>query len=396
MFKELIDLLNAQIKENNERAAKINASIDGEKDEKVLAERKAEIEEIAKRNKDLASKRDDLIKKMNDIAERSFTESKKIAPAGNPVETLEERNKKFKDAIRTRSAVIEARSLLSDKAPFAVGAEGINGVHTAAPSLVDYVDVQTRLGENNERIGYDTGDTELSEHASGAAITVSDLTGGYVELPAYDVATIIKVDRKVWDNPNTDVQAYVEAKLQQAFRKTAGKLIANGVDGKFFGIANAVDSAKDSMVSVGTQAKIDAQTLRSIVIKTTGNQDEVPGAGLLLLNKADLAKFADVRGTNEKKAVYEFKPDENDTNTGILSDGGIAVRYILVSSIPENTMYYGKGLGYRLNLYSNMRIEASTEAFFSTDEVAVKGVTSVGGNVQDKFAWSKITIGAGA
>ena len=63
-----------------------------------------------------------------------------------------------------------------------------------------------------------------------------------------------------------------------------------------------------------------------------GGDEFSGGQGVLFLNKTDLIALGDVRGTNEKKAVYEITPDANP-NTGIIKDGGLAVKYCICSAL---------------------------------------------------------------
>lgn len=122
-----------------------------------------------------------------------------------------------------------------------------------------------------------------------------------------------------------------------------------------------------------------------------GGDDAVEGGGVLLLNKDDLIAFGDVRGTNEKKAVYEIEFDDGSTTTGIIKDGGLAVRFCIDNALSalsasgtaagKYCMVYGKPLAYQLDLFGPYSVEVSKDYKFAEGLLAVMGEAMIGGNV---------------
>ena len=108
-----------------------------------------------------------------------------------------------------------------------------------------------------------------------------------------------------------------------------------------------------------------------------GGDEFSGGQGVLFLNKTDLISLGDVRGTNEKKAVYEIIPDANP-NTGIIKDGGMAVRYCICSALTacsgteqsssaaQRTMFYGDPKNFELDLFSNYEVRVSEDFAFTS------------------------------
>jgi len=113
----------------------------------------------------------------------------------------------------------------------------------------------------------------------------------------------------------------------------------------------------------------------------------------LFLNKNDLIAFGDVRGTSEKKAIYEITPDGNNPNTGIIKDGGLSVRYVICSDVTAltgsaetgatriKTMIYGNPYNYKLGLFGDYEVSVSDDYKFGEGMLTVKGEAMVGGNV---------------
>ena len=122
-----------------------------------------------------------------------------------------------------------------------------------------------------------------------------------------------------------------------------------------------------------------------------GGDEEIAGNAVLFLNKKDLIAFGDVRGTNEKKAVYEITPDAANPNTGIIRDGGLAVRYCINSNLKASSaittapggyyMIYGVPTTYELGIFSDYNVRVSEDYAFKTRMIAVLGEVMIGGNV---------------
>ena len=135
---------------------------------------------------------------------------------------------------------------------------------------------------------------------------------------------------------------------------------------------------------------IDETTLRKIALNY-GGDDSIVGNAVLILNRADLIAFGDVRGTNEKKAVYEITPDQANPNTGVIKDGGLSVRYVLnknldalsASATAESTygMIYGVPTCYELGIFSDFNVTVAEEAELKRRMIAVLGEVMIGGNV---------------
>ncbi len=121
-----------------------------------------------------------------------------------------------------------------------------------------------------------------------------------------------------------------------------------------------------------------------------------------MLNKKDLIAFGDVRGTNEKKAIYEFEFDAGSTTTGTIKEGGLIVRFCINNALPaledadegEYTMTYGKPLAYQLDLFGPYSVEVSRDYKFGEGLLAVMGEVMVGGNVVTHNGFLRVKKGA--
>ena len=192
-----------------------------------------------------------------------------------------------------------------------------------------------------------------------------------------------------------------------ALRKKVAELIVKG-NGTTepYGIINAVNTESTPEVIYETltvsDATIDEKTLRKIVFAYDEN---VGGNARLYLNKKDLIAFGDVRGTNEKKAVYEITPDGSNPNTGIIKDGGLSVPYTICSDVVAlsastkgsaaiKTMIYGDPSNYKLGLFGDYEVSVSEDYKFAEGLLAVRGEAMVGGNLTFDKGMVVVTLAA--
>ena len=126
-------------------------------------------------------------------------------------------------------------------------------------------------------------------------------------------------------------------------------------------------------------------------ISAAGEGVTVEGNAVLFLNKLDLIAFGDVRGENEKQAVYEITPDSNNPNTGTIKDGGLTVRYCLnsdcaalsASGTPAAavTMFYGNPKCAKLDLFSPYEVTLLEERFADEGMLGINGDVQLGADV---------------
>lgn len=221
-------------------------------------------------------------------------------------------------------------------------------------------------------------------------------TGDYHNTdPEFDYVTINKVKITAYTEitdealklPNVAYQSYVAQNIQTAIRKKISKMILTG-DGNqsFVGIfnapANVIPTASDLSL-----AAIDADTLDDIVF-AYGGDEEVEGVATLFLSKADLAAFAAIRDSENRK-LYTINPRGN---TGTISSAGsFNVPYIINSAAPALSaagtavdtycMAYGIPVNYEMPIFSNLTVEESRDFKFRTGQVAYRASIWAGGNV---------------
>ena len=289
---------------------------------------------------------------------------------------IETRAKQLRE---TRSVTISGGTLVQPKKT-----GGINDPHVEVSSIVDQVKAEPCEGMGEYEVAYVISSGEGADTEEGAEVADTDPIFGAAVITPGTITTYAEVSREVLKLSDQAYLARVEKAARDALRKkVAKKIVATAADPKFTSIFNAAACHTDVEITA-----IDATTLRKIAM-SYGGDESIPGNAVLYLCKADLIAFGDVRGTNEKKAVYEITPDASNPNTGIIKDGGLSVRYCLnsgLTSIAAQTagaysMAYGNPGAYELGVFSDYTIIVDESAALKRRMIAVLGEVMMGGNV---------------
>lgn len=317
------------------------------------------------------------IRKKMDIRGRLGNVEQKAAGAG-AFDEKEERARKF---VEQRATTIASGAIAT---PTSVNTD-INPDLNTGNSILDIVKIEDCNGMSGNLVPYEKPGMAAGVDGEGQQ-TESDAAFDYAKIEPVTVDVYTEVSNEVMKLTPVKYLAAIEAAAKKALRKKIAWLIVasdSNKNTKFFGINKAA-----ACVTVKKIASIDADTLRDIILSYGGDED-VAGAAVLILSKKDLQAFGAVRGTNEKKAVYEIIPDTENPNSGIIKDGGLSCRYTLNKNMPSiadagkdtDCMYYGKPLAYEVDIFSDFTIKVSEDAAFKKRMLAVLGEVMVGGNV---------------
>lgn len=359
---------------------------------------------LKKRLQQIEARRSELLKELEgDITEERLaeieTEQKKLEDEENQIrkkldlrgklEETEQKEGGISDETQQRAQrFMETRALTVASGTIAAPTDTqneVNGMLESGKGILDLVFVQDCHGMGSNLVPYEKPRLEAGTDEEGKS-TEGNFVTDYAAIAPVTVDVYTEISREAKNlTPVRYMQAVQRAALT-ALRKKVSKLIVcsdSTENTRFFGINTA-----KACVTVKELEKIDAATLRTIILSYGGDED-VAGAAILMLTKEDLQAFGAVRGTNEKKAVYEIMPDEENPNTGIIKDGGLSCRYSLNSSLKafgkaaagEDVMYYGKPKAFELDIFGDYNITVSEDAALKKRMIAVLGEVMVGGNV---------------
>lgn len=297
-------------------------------------------------------------------------------------DNAESRAKAFAETGKMTFDTTESRSVLVSSGTLATPTEvaGINDIVGArVSSIVDMVKIVNANGMGAYKVAYQKTDATAGAQTEGDAYHEGEPTFDFVEITPSTESIISYVSKQVKKQTPLAYQQKVSASALTALRKRAAKYITDKV------VASALNTAL-------TITAIDATTLRKIAL-SYGGDESVVGAATLFLNKKDLVKFGDVRGANEKKAIYTITPDAGNPNTGIISEGGLSVPYCIDSDMPENKMAYGQPYGFEFALFSDYEIAVSEDFKFDKGLLAIRGDVEFGGDVTVQGGFVVATIG---
>lgn len=212
----------------------------------------------------------------------------------------------------------------------------------------------------------------------------------------YEVNVTSYVDRNISNLSPANYLSKTQAMAMQAMRRVVAGLIYKG-DGQvspiMFGAMTAKNTDGEAMYSSlpATAGSVTADTLMDLYF-AYGGDDELGGSAGLYLNKADLKAIGELRGTNEKRRLFDITPNDGNPNTGIIKDGGYIIPYTLSSGLaslatavagasPIPTMAYGNPLAYELALFGTYSIRVD-ESYKAADRMlTILGDVMVGGNL---------------
>lgn len=320
----------------------------------------------------------------NPVATYGGTNENKRGAAG--AADAEKRAQHLVDTNRMTITNDEARSVLISSGNIATPTKvgGINDVFNTVSSIVDMVKVTNCEGMGKYRVALETADATAAKQTEGAAAANSEPTFKYVDIDPETVAVLSYISKQVRKQSPLNYEAKVRAAALTALRKEAAKIITT-----------AIITDADSLTAQVPVTAIGADTLRKIALNYGGDENVV-GNAVLFLNKKALVAFGDVRGSNEKKAVYEITPDASNPNTGIIKDGGLSVKYCLNSNLADDKLIYGQPHNFELGLFSKYEINVSEDFAIDKLMLTIVGDVELGGKIVKKDGFVVATIGGAA
>lgn len=292
------------------------------------------------------------------------------AHAANDNEKAEARAKAFAESGKMTIDNAEVRAVLVSSGKLATPTEvaGINDVIGArVSSIVDLVKITDASGMGAYKVAYQTADATAATQTEGSAYNASDPTFDFVTISPQTEAVLSYISKQARKQTPLNYQAKVNESALVALRKRAAaivtsKLLASGLNTKLYSVT------------------LNETVLRKIAFNY-GGDESIVGAATLFINKADLITLGDVRGTSDKKPVYEITPDASNPNTGIIKDGGLSVPYCIDSNLTSGTLVYGQPRCFELALFSNYEINVSEDFAFDKGLLAIRGDVELGGDV---------------
>lgn len=347
-----------RMKEIEARKAELLKEIgEGKADETRLAEIKDEANRLSKEQEELRAKMDlnDMLKPAA-VTEQRSKEQKSVSAADEFRKTNRMNIPMFKE---NRALLVSSGKLAT---PTAVSTE-IGALPEVVSSIVDDVETIDATG---------TGTWEFPYKKTGAVAT--DVTEGQAiggTGSSYDKTSIGPSEWGVIDEVSNQVNKMTNVAYASAVQNSAYLGLRKKGKEKITAAILASDLAEKR-----TGIKLDQDYVRSVVLGYDSDES-VAGGTKLYINKKDLAVLGKVRGTNEKKALFEIA--FTDENNGTIKEGGTVINFSLNSSVPEGTQIYGQPKTVKMLLWGDYEVSTDQGGdYFKRNMMGVRGLATAG------------------
>ena len=240
----------------------------------------------------------------------------------------------------------------------------------------------------------DANGAKVSTAAGTARTASADPTFGVAKISPYELTTTSYVDRNIARLTPANYYAKVFNMAMKAMRRDTVKMIFNG-DGQatndMFGIKTAKNVAGANIFATLNVGAVNEDLLTELMF-AYGGDEELGGNCRLYLNKKDLQAIGKIRGTNEKRRLYDIVPDAANPNIGTIREGGTIVPYSIskqLTALSESTagaaaipaMVYGDPRNYELGLFGDYTVRVDESIKGVERMLTILGDAMVGGNL---------------
>lgn len=219
----------------------------------------------------------------------------------------------------------------------------VSGLADVGSGIIDDVHAVEMVGAGAWEVPYKKSDAKASDVTEGQAVAGTAST--------YGVVTINPSEWGVYDEVSRQVEKMTPANYLAAVETSA--LIALREEG-----ANKIITAVQSsdLVEKRNSIPLDDKYVRDLVM----GYRSIAGKGpvKLYINKDDMATLGKVRGTNEKRAVYQITYDDGGLNlSGTIQDGGTAVSFRITDGLATGTQLFGQPMNIDMPMWGGYEIE---------------------------------------
>ena len=368
------------------------------------AEYRAEMEKVGNMNSEISD-----VEKLLEEQDRKFMEQGKT-PAEEKDKALERaeilrKGGEVKFSARETMRDVYQASKQTTLAPGSIvqptgaGSDIRDPLGNVVCSVVDEVYVQDLTGMGAYLEPYviseiDAKGGKVSTNAGKARTASTDPTFGVAKISPYELTTTSYVDRNIARLTPANYYAKVFAMAMRAMRRDTVEMIFNG-DGQgtpdMYGIKNAKNVAGSAIFASLNVEEVGPDLLTDLMF-AYGGDEELGGNCRLYLNKKDLQALGKLRGTNEKRRLFDIVPDAGNPNTGIIREGGTIVPYSISSKLTAlsastagssdiQTMVYGDPMNYELGLFGDYTVRVDESVKAVERMLTILGDAMVGGNL---------------
>lgn len=369
-IEDLEKFIQEKADEFNEIVKEIQA--DPADDDGTEEEKSAAIDELTERAENVLTKKREamgvLAEKKAEAEKRERVDKVKVgaiptrAIGGKMDSERDQAAKRFADSGR-----MEIRQILSTgkiATPRAVG--GIGEIAPSEAGIVDDVNAIPLTGSGTYRAAYKKTDAAAADVTDGAAVAGTASTYDYVDINPAEWGVLDEISQQVAKMTPLDYQAAVANSAVNALRATAS--------------AKIVAAIEASDLTEAVTVALDQDYLRTITL----GFHAIPGKGnaCLYIGQEDIATLSKVRGTGEKRPLYEFTFDEGTTTSGVISEGGLATRFRILPALAKGKQIFGQPGTVDMPMWGDYSVETDQGGdYFKRNMIGVRGLQTAGADL---------------
>ncbi len=272
---------------------------------------------------------------------------------------------------------IEMRQLLSTGTiakPSEVG--GINGLGEVGNDIVDDVHAFSLTGNGSWIAAYKVTDAEAAAVTDGSAVGGTASTYNYVTISPSEWGVLDEISKQVRKLTPLSYLAAIEESAVIALRNYASSKIVTAI--------------QNSSIAQAVTAPLDADYLRTLALGFRA----IPGKGdvRLYLAQADLLTLGKVRGTNEKRPLYTITFDAGTTTSGVISEGGLAVKFRVIDELTAGTQLFGQPGTVDMPMWDGYSVETDEGGdYFKRNMIGIRGLQTAGADLVAKYGMQVVS-----
>lgn len=340
---------------------------------------------------------DDVEKRMSEIKEELEKEDADIEALEKEVNQLEERKKQLKESAEKRKTLMrkvangegvtvekrttetnfnevekrandfvetghmEKRAILSTgKIAKPAAAGGVNGLAEVASDIIDDVNAIALTGNGTWEVGYQKTGAVAADVVDGTDVAGTGAT--------FDTVKIAPAEWGVFDTVSKQVKKMTPVNYMEAVETAALSALRTKGSDKIVAAIKA-----SALTEKRTTVALDQDYLRNLVLGFRAVKNK--GTVCLYISQEDLATLGKVRGTTDKKAVYEIAFDADTTTSGTIKDGGTITRFRILDQLTKGTQLFGQPKTIDMPMWDNYEISTDEAGeFFKKNVIGVRGL----------------------
>lgn len=277
-----------------------------------------------------------------------------------------------------RSGKMEMRALLSTGTiakPVNTGTD-IAGLGEVGYSIVDDVKAVATTGTGTWVEPYKVTDATAEDVTDGSAIGGTGATFNYVSISPKEWGVLDEISNQVRKMTPVNYEQAIRNSALVALHAIAAKKIISAIAAS--SLAQKVEHA------------LDATYIRSLVLGFRSIAGK--GGVKLYIAQEDLATLGAVRGTNEKKPVFEIEFDAGTTTSGTIKDGGTAVQFRVLDGLEKGTQYFGQPQTVVMPMWDSYAIETDEGGdYFKRNVMGIRGLQTANVDLCAKYGMQVVT-----